>query len=165
MRTEVLELDNRFGEEYAGRYVFQEISWAKRSRIIQKYTKYSQMTGQVVSSDYVAIQAETVWVSLKEQPESRPITLERLLSEENGIPIGLGELFSKIANRLNNVGLEEGLFLSEQSEGESQTQKSQSLGSVKSSVGPQGNSQGSQPKPFSNSSLSSMKSTDKRKRR
>jgi len=91
VRTEVLELDNRFGEEYAGRYVFQEISWAKRSRIIQKHTKYSQMTGQVVSSDYVAIQAETVWASLKEQPESKPISLEKLLSEEDGIPVGLGE--------------------------------------------------------------------------
>ena len=75
MRTETLEVDKRFGEEYAGRYVFQEISWAKRSRIIQKYTKYSQMTGQVVKSDYVAIQAETIWASLKEQPKHKPITL------------------------------------------------------------------------------------------
>jgi hypothetical protein len=40
MRTEKLELDERFGNEYAGCCVFQEISWAKRSRIIHKYTKY-----------------------------------------------------------------------------------------------------------------------------
>ena len=55
MRKEVIELDERFGKEYAGRYVFSEITWAKRSRIIQKYTRYSQQTGQVVTSDYVAI--------------------------------------------------------------------------------------------------------------
>ena len=66
MRTEVLELDERFGKEYAGRYVFQEITWAKRSRIIQKYTKYHPISGHVVSSDFIAVQAETIWVSLKE---------------------------------------------------------------------------------------------------
>ena len=73
MKTEVLELDERFGEKYAGCYVFGEISWAKRSRIIQKHTKYHPVTGQVVSSDYVAIQAETIWASLKEQPANKPV--------------------------------------------------------------------------------------------
>ena len=107
MKTETVRLDDRFGEEYAGKYVFQEISWAKRSRIIQKHTKYHPRTGQVVSSDYVAIQAETIWASLKEQPENKPITLEKLLSEENGVPIGLGELFSQVVNRLCGVTVEE----------------------------------------------------------
>jgi len=87
--------------------VFQEISWAKRSRIIQKHTKYHPTTGQVMKSDYVAIQAETIWASLKEQPESKPITLEKLLSEEDGISIGLGELFSKVVNSLCSVTVEE----------------------------------------------------------
>lgn len=108
MRTEVLEIDKRFGEEYAGRYVFSEISWAKRSRIIQKHTKYHPVTGQVVSSDYVAIQAETIWASLKEQPANKPVTLEKLLSEsEDGVPVELGELFSQTANKLCNISVEE----------------------------------------------------------
>ena len=107
MKTETVRLDDRFGEEYAGKYVFQEISWAKRSRIIQKHTKYHSRTGQVVSSDYVAIQAETIWASLKEQPENKPITLEKLLSEEDGVSIGLGELFSQVVNRLCGVTVEE----------------------------------------------------------
>jgi hypothetical protein len=107
MKTETVELDDQFGKEYAGKYVFQEISWAKRSRIIQKHTKYHLMTGHVVSSDYVAIQAETIWASLKEQPEDKPITLEKLLSEEDGVPIGLGELFSKVVNRLCGVTIED----------------------------------------------------------
>ncbi len=100
-------MDKRFGKEYVGKYVFTEISWAKRSRIIQKHTKYHPTTGQVMKSDYVAIQAKTIWASLKEQPEINPITLEKLLSEEDGIPIGLGELFSKVVNRLCGVTLEE----------------------------------------------------------
>ena len=107
MRKETVEIDKRFGKEYAGKYVFEEISWAKRSRIIQKHTNYHPATGQIMKSDYVAIQAETIWASLKEQPEPKPITLEKLLSEEDGISIGLGEFFSKIVNRLCGVTPEE----------------------------------------------------------
>ena len=106
-KEEILEIEDRFGTEYKGKYVFQEISWAKRSRIIQKHTKYHPTSGQVIKSDYVAIQAETIWASLKEQPESKPITLEKLLSDEDGVPIGLGELFSKVVNRLCGVTVEE----------------------------------------------------------
>ena len=152
MRREVLDLDERFGKDFEGRYVFQEISWAKRSRIIQKYTKYHPMSGQVVSSDFIAIQAETIWASLKEQPEHKPICLERLLSEEDGIPIERGELFSGIVNRLNGLCISETAFLSEQSEDKSQPQPSQTSASAKNSVGHQTSLQNSQPKPSNNSS-------------
>jgi len=155
MHSQVLELDERFGNEYAGKYVFQEISWAKRSRIIQKHTKYHPISGNVLSSDFIAIQAETIWASLKEQPADKPITLEKLLAEENGVPIGLGELFSQIVNRLNSVSLEETNFLSEPSEDKNQTKPSQTSASAKSSDGPQISSQDSQQKPSSNSPLSS----------
>ena len=107
LRKETVEMDGRFGKEYAGRYVFSEMTWAKRSRIIQKHTKYHPRTGQIISSDYVAIQAETIYASLKEQPKSKPITLEKLLSEEDGVPIGLGEFFSRVVNRLCGVLPEE----------------------------------------------------------
>jgi len=150
MRREVLELDERFGKEYAGRYVFSEISWAKRSRIIQKHTKYHPITGQVVSSDYVAVQAETIWASLKEQPTNKPISLEKLLSEENGIPIGLGELFSQVVNRLCSVTVEETRFLSEPCEEANHTQASQSSDSAKSSGGHRSNLEDNQPKPSKN---------------
>jgi hypothetical protein len=152
MRTEVLEIDERFGNEYAGCYVFSAITWAKRSRIIQKYTKYHPVSGHVTSSDFIGIQAETIWASLKEQPAHKPLTLEKLLSEENGIPIGLGELFSQIANKLNNVSLEESAFLSEPSEDKSQTQFSQTSDSAKSSAGHQNSLKGNQPKPSKDSS-------------
>jgi hypothetical protein len=137
MRIEIIEVDEQYGKEYAGKYVFQEITWAKRNRIIQKYTKYSQQTGQLLASDYVAIQAETIWASLKEQPEHKPITLEKLLSEdpEKGIPIELGELFSRIVNKLCTVSRQETAFLFEQSKGESHTQPSRFIGSAKSSAG------------------------------
>jgi hypothetical protein len=150
MKTEVLEIDDRFGKEYQGHYVFQEITWAKRNRIIQKYTKYSKASGEVESSDFIAIQAETIWASLKEQPESKPISLDKLLGEDIGIPIELGELFSKVANRLNGMSHEDLRFLLSQLDEESRIRLFQSFGFVKSSDGSQHSSQDSQQKPSSN---------------
>src|SRR3989337_3829482 len=100
MRRENVEVGAEYGEEYAGKYVFQDLPGAKRSRIIQKHTRYHPVSGQVVSSDFIAIQAETIWAALKEQPPHAPLTLARLLGEENGIPIALCELLSKIVNEL-----------------------------------------------------------------
>ena len=155
MQQEKFELDERFGKEYAGRYIFGEITWAKRNRIIQKYTRYHPVSGHVVSTDFVAIQAETIWACLKEQPTNRPITLEKLLDENSGIPIGLGELFSQIVNRLNNVDTDEAAFLSEQSEEANQTKPSQTSACAKNSDGHRPSSQGNQQRPSSNSSSSS----------
>jgi hypothetical protein len=152
LRTEAVEVDGRFGKEYVGRYVFGEISWAKRNRIIQKHTRYHPVTGQVVTSDYVAIQAETVWASLREQPQNKPISLEKLLSEEDGVPIELGELFSQAANRLCSVTVEETRFLSGQSGEENPTSHSPCSGCAKSSGSPQRSSAGSQLKPCRSSS-------------
>ena len=135
MKTETLEVDCRFGEEYEGRYVFKEISWAKRNRIIQKYTRYSRFSGEVESSDYIAIQAETIMASLHSQPSTKPVSLEKLLAEEDGVPIELGELFSKVVNKLNGLSHEDLRFLLEQLDEESRTGLFLSFGFVKSSGG------------------------------
>ena len=152
MRKKEIELDDRFGAEFQGKYVFSEISWAKRSRIIQRHTKYHPISGHVVSSDYVAIQAETIWASLKEQPQNKPITLEKLLSEEDGVPIELGESFSKIVNRLCGLTVDDQRFLSEPSEEENPTPASQHSGSAKSLGGLQNSSRSNQRKPLKSSS-------------
>lgn len=152
MRTQTVEVDARFGPEYAGKYVFGEIAWAKRSRIIQKHTKYNPVTGRVMGSDYVAIQAETIWAALREQPDGQPITLEKLLSEEEGIPIELGELFSRVVNRLCGLTVDETRFLSKPCEETSHIQASQSSDSAKSLGGPLASSRGNQPKPSKSSS-------------
>jgi len=151
LRSESIDIDERFGKEYAGHYVFGEISWARRNRIIQKYTKYSRFSGQVETSDFVGIQAETIIASLKEQPENKPISLEKLLSESDGIPIELGELLSKATNRLCNVSKEETAFLSGQSDEKSQATPSQIIGSAKSSDGLPSSSEDNQPKQSSSS--------------
>jgi hypothetical protein len=139
MRTEKIELDGRFGEEYRGTYSFAEITWAKRNRIIQKHTRYNRLSGDVESSDFIAIQAETIMASMHGQPQTRPITLEKLLAEEDGVPIELGELFSKVVNRLNGVSKEDLRFLPEQSDGENRTALLSSSGYAKPSDGHQPN--------------------------
>ena len=151
MRAETIELDERFGKEYAGRYVFTEITWARRSHIIQKYTKYSKLSGHVESSDFVAIQAETIFASLKEQPPQNPISLEKLLGEDIGIPTELGELFSKIVNELNGITHEDLRFLLEQLDEESRAKIFQSFGYAKNLAGPQNSSQNSLQKQSSDS--------------
>ncbi len=155
MKTESIEVDGRFGEEYRGKYVFGEITWAKRSRIIQKHTQYNRFSGEVEGSDFIAIQAETILASLHGQPENHPITLEKLLSEEAGVPIGLGELFSQITNKLNNLSVDDARFLSDASDAKDPTQQSPSSVSAKNLAGPQTSSRSSQPESSSSSQSSS----------
>ena len=152
MRNETVDVDDRFGKEYAGHYVFQEITWAKRSRIIQRHTRYHPATGQVTDSDFVAIQAETIWASLREQPAHKPIKLEKLVGEEDGIPIELGETFSRIVNKLCGVALDEQRFLSAPSDEANRTRHSQCSGCARNSAGRQTSLQISQLKPSRNSS-------------
>jgi hypothetical protein len=154
MRKQTMILGQEFGAEYAGNYVFSEITWAKRSRIIQKHTKYHPISGQMQSSDFIAIQAETIWAALREQPKNNPLSLEKLLGEENGVPIPLGELFSQIVNGLCAVSREETNFLSEQSDGKNLTQQSPSSASAKNLGGHPVSLSTNQPKKSTNSQSS-----------
>ena len=157
MRKQTVNIGTEYGVEYTGKYVFQEITWAKRSRIIQKHTRYHPVSGHLLSSDFIAIQAETIWASLKEQPPNQPITLERLLAEENGVPIPLGELLSKVANNLCALTREETAFLSAPSDARNPTQQSPTSDCARNSGGAQPNLQSNQPEPSTNSPLSSTR--------
>jgi hypothetical protein len=157
MRKQTMILGQEFGAEYTGKYVFSEITWAKRSRIIQKHTKYHPISGQVQNSDFIAIQAETIWAALREQPQNNPLSLEKLLGEENGVPIALGELFSQIVNGLCALGREETAFLSEPLGAKSPIPQSPISDCAKSSGGPQINLTSSQPEESTSSQLSSTK--------
>ena len=157
MRKQTVSIGNEYGYEYAGKYIFQELTWAKRSRIIQKHTKYHPLSGQVQASDFIAIQAESIWAALKEQPQNSPVTLEKLLGEENGVPIALGELFSQIINGLCALTREETAFLSEPSADKGLTPPSPTFVSAKNSAGPQPNSPSNPLEPSTSTQLSSTK--------
>jgi hypothetical protein len=157
MRKQTLTIGSEYGAEYAGTYIFGEITWAKRSRIIQKHTKYHPISGQVQASDFIAIQAETIWAALKEQPQTNPLSLEKLLGEETGVPIALGELLSQVVNGLCALTQEETAFLSEPSAAKNPTQQSPTFDSAKNSAGLPQNSAGNPPAPSTSTLLSSTK--------
>ena len=154
MKQKIVDIDNRFGEDYQGKYIFKEITWAKRNRIIQKHTKYSKLSGDVENSDFIGIQAETIIASMHSQPATKPITLEKLMGEDDGIPIELGEIFSKVVNSLNGMGHEDLRFLLEQLDEENRIALLSSLGYVKTSAGPQQNSPSNQPEQSRSSVIS-----------
>lgn len=136
MQTRKIVLDNRYGSEYAGEYVFRELTWAKHNRIIQKNTVYNKYTGKVENQDLLAIQAETIMASLQNQPATNPLTLEKLLGEDDGVPYQLGEYISSVVNSLSSVNREETAFLSEASADKNPTPPSQNIASAKNSAGP-----------------------------
>jgi hypothetical protein len=77
--------------------------------------------------------------------------LEKLLSDDEGIPIELGELFSQIVNRLCSVTIQEARFLSEPSDEENRIQLSQDSDCAKNSASCQAKSEENQPKPSKSS--------------
>jgi len=154
MKQETLNLDGRFGAEFAGKYFFKEPTWATRNRIIQKYTKYNNISGEVISSDFIAIQAETIMACLYKQPEGNPVTLVKLLSEdpEKGLPFGLGELLAKYANQVCALTQAETRFLSSASDDKSLTLPLPNSGFPKNSDGPQTKSLDNPPESSTNTS-------------
>ncbi len=136
MQIRKIVLGPEYGDEYAGEYIFRELTWAKHNRIIQKNTVYNKYTGKVENQDLLAIQAETIMASLQNQPANNPLTLEKLLSEDDGVPYQLGEYISSVVNSLSSVNREETAFLSEASADKNPTPPSPSTGSVKSLAGP-----------------------------
>src|SRR4030042_757937 len=132
MRKISVEVDDKYGSEYRGKYVLRELSWAKNIRSAENYMKIDAQTGEVLRTDYVAIQAETLYAAIVAQPESRPITIAKLLDEENGVPDGLCKLFLKASNSINGVDPEEARFLLTQLSEEDRTLLLQSLGYAKS---------------------------------
>src|SRR4030043_177765 len=96
--------------------------------------KIDAQTGEVLKTDYVAIQAETLYAAIVAQPENKPLTIAKLLDEENGVPDGLFKLFQKASNSINGVDPEEARFLLAQLSEEDLTRLLQSLGFAKSSA-------------------------------
>ncbi len=152
MNEKKVHIDKRYGAEFEGDYLFKEMFWGKKSHIMQKYTKYNQTTGVVESTDLVSIQAASIIACLHSQPQSKPLTFEKLLSEDDGIPQRLGEFFAQTVNELNGISREDLGFLLEQLSEDDRTQLLQNIGYAKSSVVCPLTSPNNQPEKSSNSS-------------
>jgi len=95
----VIELDDRFGKQYKGKYVFSGISWGISNRIGAECTKINPVTRQSIVN-LKELQARLLIATLIEKPKI--ITLEHLLDEtSNGLPLALGELLMMFADSVN----------------------------------------------------------------
>ena len=105
MRKEV-KLDNYFGKEYSGKYVFQTISWATSNRITGDCTSVDPVSRRS-SVDLKRLQALMLDATMIERPKE--ITLDLLMSEEpdKGLPPALGDLLMSLADKVNGYGDED----------------------------------------------------------
>lgn len=103
MKKEI-KLDERFGKEYSGKYVFESITWGRSNEITSECTSVNPLTKQS-KVDLRRLQALMLDASMVERPKA--ITLEKLLSETDGIPMSLGELLMSAADYVNGFGNKE----------------------------------------------------------
>jgi len=106
MEEIVLEVDDSFGKQYMGKYVFKPITWSKYSLISRKYTIVNK---SVIYTDDVKINAELILATLASQPETNPITFEALTSEDpkKGVPPALGNKLLQCALKISGFSIEE----------------------------------------------------------
>ena len=102
MKDIVLKVDDSFGPAYKGEYVFSGITWGKYAQIMKKHTVTNQA---VVYTDDAKMNAELVLATLKSQPETKPVTMESLMSEdpEKGIPPMLGAKLLECACKVSGL--------------------------------------------------------------
>jgi len=102
METKIkIELDDRWGKEYAGEYVFTMVPWARLNAITQRNVVRSRR-GEVIKINLVNIQAETIWEALERGKHCpKGLTLEKLKDQEHGIPPALGDWLLKHTDKVN----------------------------------------------------------------
>jgi len=104
-RRKEIELDERFGKEYKGKYLFEGISWGISNRLTAECTKVNPVTRQSIVN-LKELQAKMLIATLIEKPKI--ITLEHLMDETSkGLPTALGEVLMAVADKVNGYSVED----------------------------------------------------------
>ena len=130
MKTQTIELDNRFGEEYRGTYELRQVTQGEYEQIL---VSYMNTLGKVSKQDILKVNREMLWLALKKQPENKPITREKVVLGQ--VPYGLSIRLQDGYDQVNGLSLEEKRFLSGTSDEDDQMRGCQSLCSVNDSGG------------------------------
>jgi len=104
MLEKKIEIDGKFGKEYKGKYTFQSITWGRSNEITSDCTSINPLTKQS-KIDLRRLQGLMLDATMIERPSV--ITLEKLLSLKDGIPMSLGELLMAVADKVNGFGSKE----------------------------------------------------------
>ena len=101
-----LKLDEQFGKQFKGTYVFKAISWAVSNRITSECTQLNPITRQT-SIDLKKLQAMTLDASMVKRPSNVTLTMLEDENTETGLPLALGELLMAMADKVNGYGQED----------------------------------------------------------
>lgn len=98
-------MDESFGKKFAGKYIFESISWGRSNRITGECTKVHPVT-RVSSIDMKKLQAMMLDATMIKRPKA--VTYEVLVSEntDQGLPPSLGEILMAMADKVNGYGKE-----------------------------------------------------------
>jgi len=100
-----IELDDRFGSQYKGEYLFVSISYGRSNAITAECTKVHPL-GQRTEIDVKTLNAKMVLATLIKKPKI--ITLEHMVDESsNGLPTALGELLMAATDYVNGYSPKE----------------------------------------------------------
>ncbi|MEM2108292.1 MAG: hypothetical protein QXL10_03300 [Candidatus Bathyarchaeia archaeon] len=114
MKTITVEVDGRFGEEFAGVYEFRQVTQGEYERVL---IGYMDAFGKVQPTDVLRVNREMLWLSLVKHPEG--VTREKVVQGE--LPYGLSVKLQDAYDKVNGLSVEEQRFLSGQLDGKSQT--------------------------------------------
>ena len=67
MKTQLLEVDGRFGEEFRGTYELRQVTQGEYEQIL---VSYMNTLGKVSKQDILKVNREMLWLALKKQPEN-----------------------------------------------------------------------------------------------
>ena len=129
--TEKVEVDSRFGPEFAGIYEFRQVTQGEYEDVL---LGFMDALGKIAKKDLLKVNRKMLWIALVQQPQQKPLDPELVLKGD--IPHGLSTRLQEAYDKANGLTPEETRFLSSQSDAEPQTQDSQSSVSAIDSTGP-----------------------------
>lgn len=103
MRKELVLKPEDFGKEFAGKYVFETLSYGTSNQISSDCSTIDPLTRKT-KIDLRELNAKMLDATMTERPNS--ITLETLRSKD-GIPAVLGDFLSQVADYVNGYSEEE----------------------------------------------------------
>jgi hypothetical protein len=99
-------VDKRFGEEFKGTYEFRQVTQGEYERVL---IGYMDALGKVAKQDVLKVNREMLWTGLTKQPESKPLTKDRVVQGQ--LPYGLSLRLQEAYDRVNGLSSEEERFL------------------------------------------------------
>ncbi len=131
MQKQTVNVDKRFGDEFEGAYEFRQVTQGEYERVL---VSYMDALGKVAKQDVLKVNREMLWMGLTQQPESKPLSKDRIVQGQ--LPYGLSLRLQEAYDKVNGLSVEEERFLPSPSEKNDPTPDSPSSSYAENSAGP-----------------------------